>query len=65
LATWKHGGYIIRMYANDHPPLHVHIFRDGKQLDRWDIEHQQWMDGTIGGHHGRALEALRACGLAT
>jgi len=51
------------MYQNDHPPLHVHIFRDGRQLDRYDLEHGEFMDGTVGRHRGRVLTALRAVGL--
>ncbi len=63
MPTWRSGGHIIRMYQNDHPPLHVHIFRDGRQLDRYDLEHGEFMDGTVGRHRGRVLAALRAVGL--
>jgi len=63
VPTWRSGGYIIRMYQNDHPPLHVHIFKDGRQLDRYDLEHGEFMDGTIGRHLGRVLAALRASGV--
>ena len=51
------------MYQNDHPPLHVHIIKDGKQLDRYDLENGEFMDGTIGRHEGRALQAMRDAGL--
>jgi hypothetical protein len=52
------------MYLTDHPPLHVHVFGDEGELDRWDIEHQRFMDGTIGSHRGRVLRALRELGFA-
>lgn len=63
MPTWKRSGYLFRMYQNDHPPLHVHVFKDGKQLDRYDLEGGEFMDGTIGRHKGRALQAMREVGL--
>ncbi len=63
MPTWKSGGYTFRMYANDHPPPHVHIFRDGLLLDRYDLENGQFMDRTIGRHKGRVLQAMRDAGL--
>jgi hypothetical protein len=35
---------VFRSYVGDHPPFHVHVFRKGRQLGRWDIEHQRPMD---------------------
>lgn len=63
MPTWSSGGYIICMYQNDHPPSHVHIFKDGRQLDRYDLENKVFMDGTVGRHRGRVLTALRNVGL--
>lgn len=63
MPTWKHRGYVFRMYENDHPPRHVHVVKDGKELDRFDLENREFMDGTVGKHRGRVLEALRAVGL--
>jgi hypothetical protein len=51
------------MYENDHPPPHVHIFKDGVALDRYDLRNARFMDGTIGRHRGRVLAAMRAVGL--
>lgn len=64
MPTWKLGGYEFRLYEGDHPPLHLHVFKDGRQLDRFDLENQEFMDGTVGRHQGRVLKALRALGLA-
>ena len=63
MPTWKSGGYVLRMYENDHPPPHVHIFKDGVALDRYDLRNARFMDGTIGRHRGRVLAAMRAVGL--
>jgi len=38
-------GFIFVSYVADHPPLHIHI-RDekGREIGRFDIEHQRPMD---------------------
>ena len=51
------------MYDHDHPPPHVHVFKDYVRLDRYDMANGRFMDGTIGQHRGRVLKALRALGL--
>jgi hypothetical protein len=50
-------GYVFRTYVGDHPPLHVHVFRKGRQLGRWDIEHQRPLDDLV--VNRRLLRALR------
>lgn len=37
-------GYVFETYSGDHPPLHVHIYQEGREIGRWDIEHQTPMD---------------------
>lgn len=63
MSTWKSGGYIFRIYENDHPPLHVHIFKDGRLLDRYDLENGEFMDETVGRHRGRVIKAMKAVNL--
>jgi hypothetical protein len=64
VPRWKRAGYVFEMYENDHPPLHVHVFLDGKLLDRFDLVSGTFMRNTIGRHRGRVLAALRKLGLA-
>lgn len=33
--TWK----------GDHPPRHVHVYRDGKLVVKWDLDNKQAMKG--------------------
>lgn len=40
----RSGGFIFVAYKGDHPPLHVHILQDGREIGRWDIENQKPMD---------------------
>jgi len=34
--TWK----------GDHPPRHVHVYRDGKLVVKWDLDNKSAMKGT-------------------
>lgn len=51
------------MYENDHRPLHVHVFKDGRLVARYDLEHGCFMEGSDERHHGRVLSALEQAGL--
>ena len=44
MSEKKVGGFIFRIYMNDHRPYHVHVFRGDKELGRFDIENQKSMD---------------------
>lgn len=50
------------MYETDHPPRHVHVFKDRKQVARFDLENEEFMDGDSR-HFGRIKKALRKAGL--
>ena len=62
MATWKALGYVIRMYDTDHPPMHVHVFKDTREVARYDLENGEFMDGDPR-HFGRIRKALRQAGL--
>ena len=63
MPTWRSGGFLIRLYTHDHPPLHVHVFRDRHLVARFDIEGRRFM--TLRNPRERApiLRALRKTGL--
>lgn len=63
MPTWKAGGYTIVQYLNDHPPLHVHVFRDHQLVARFDLVNLRFMDGTVKKHRGRVKKALKQAGL--
>ncbi len=63
MTTWKSSGYVIRSYETDHRPLHVHIFKDGREVARFDLENHELMDGSDPRHAGRIVRALKAVGL--
>jgi len=37
-------GFEFRTWVADHAPYHVHISYNGKELGRFDIEHQRPLD---------------------
>ena len=37
-------GFVFISYVSGHPPLHVHILKNGKEISRWDIENQRPLD---------------------
>ena len=62
LEERKAGGYVFRKYLNDHDPQHWHVFKDGKELGRFDIENKCSMDIKMK-VKGPLRKALRRAGL--
>jgi hypothetical protein len=63
VPRWKAGGYVIQLYATDHPPLHVHVFRGRRLVARYDLHGRRFMPGSDLGQAKRILRALRTLGL--
>jgi hypothetical protein len=61
MGRWKSGGYRFESYVGDpHPEVHVHVYKDGEFIGRYDLEHGYWMKGYLDHKHAaRALKALR------
>lgn len=57
----KIGGFIFRMYKNDHRPYHVHIIRGSNEIGRFDIENQKSMDEKLK-ITGQLRKALKLAG---
>jgi len=45
MARTRRGGYIFITWAGDHVPRHVHVYRDGTLVVKWDLENQKPMRG--------------------
>ncbi len=41
----RRGGYLFVTWKGDDPPRHVHVYRDGKLVVKWDLDGQQAMKG--------------------
>ena len=41
----RRGGYVFLVWAGDHSPRHVHVYRNGAQVLKWDLENWRAMYG--------------------
>jgi len=40
------GGYIFISWKSDHPPRHVHVYREGRLIVKWDLDNDRPMRGS-------------------
>jgi hypothetical protein len=52
----RRGGYIFVARRSDHPPRHVHVYRNGKLVVKWDLENGKSMKGKAS---ARVLEWIK------
>lgn len=45
MARVRRGGYIFITWTGDHAPRHVHVYRDGGLVVKWDLENNKPMRG--------------------
>jgi hypothetical protein len=45
VARVRRGGYIFLTWTGDHSPRHVHVYRDGQLILKWDLENRKPMKG--------------------
>lgn len=45
MGKLRRGGFIFVTWKGDHPPRHVHIYRDGRLVVKWNLEDQVAMKG--------------------
>ncbi len=41
----RRGGYIFVTWIGDHAPRHVHVYKDGNFVVKWDLENHRLMKG--------------------
>jgi hypothetical protein len=41
----RRGGYVFFTWKGDHSPRHVHVYREGKLVVKWDLENNKAMKG--------------------
>jgi hypothetical protein len=54
----RRGGYIFVGWIGDHSPRHVHVYRDGTLVVKWDLDAWQPMRGQAGARVERLLREL-------
>jgi len=45
MGRLKRGGFTFVWWKGDHSPRHVHVYRDGSLVVKWDLESQKPMTG--------------------
>ena len=54
--------HVFVSWKGDHGPRHVHVYRDGKLVLKWDLENQRAMKGKPEPRVLRLIRALEAEG---
>jgi len=55
VAKIRRAGYVFIMWKGDHGPKHVHVYRNGKSVLKWDLESRKVMKGRA---RGGVLETI-------
>jgi hypothetical protein len=59
----RRGGYVFVTWKGDHTPRHVHVYRDGKLLVKWDLDNKTAMKGKASRRVLNLIAELEAEGL--
>ena len=46
MGKYRRGGFIFITWKSDHAPRHVHVYRDGKLVVKWDLDNKKPMKGS-------------------
>ena len=58
----RRGGCIFISWKSDHPPRHVHVYREGKLIVKWDNDNNRPMKGAASAEILDLIRALQAEG---
>ena len=45
MGKHRRGGFVFITWKSDHPPRHVHVYRDGTLVVKWDMDNGKAMKG--------------------
>ena len=45
MGKHRRGGYVFITWKGDHPPRHVHVYRDTQLVVKWDLDNRVPMKG--------------------
>jgi hypothetical protein len=63
MSKIRRGNYIFVTWIGDHPPRHVHVYKDGKLVVKWDLENGVAMRGQANSRILKLIAELDAEGL--
>lgn len=59
----RRGNYVFVTWVGDHSPQHVHVYRDGKLVLKWDLDNNRPMKGRATRRVLELIAQLRSEGL--
>jgi hypothetical protein len=63
MGKTKRGGFVFLTWKGDHPPAHVHVFRNRKLVLKWDLERGRPITGDASRRIRKLIAELRKEGL--
>jgi len=63
MGKLRRGGYIFITWRGDHSPRHVHVYRDGRFVVKWDLDNGKPMKGDASRRVVELIEELESEGL--
>ena len=45
MGKLRRGNYVFLTWKGDHGPRHVHVYKNGKMIVKWDLENEKAMRG--------------------
>jgi len=62
LGKIRRGGFVLVTWKGDHPPRHVHVYRDRRFVVKWDLDNWKPMKGKAPRRVLELIEALQSEG---
>jgi hypothetical protein len=62
LTRVRRGGYVFTTWIGDHPPRHVHVYREGRLVMKWDLVKRRAIVGSPDRRIVLLIEHLQAEG---
>ena len=56
MSKIRRGNFIFLTWSGDHAPRHVHVYKDGKPVVKWDLDNWKAMKGAAS---KRVLKLIR------
>ena len=63
MGKTRRGNFVFLSWSGDHTPRHVHVYKEGKLVVKWDLENWLPMQGRANARLVRLLVELEAEGL--
>ncbi len=60
MSKIRRGGYVFLTWIGDHAPRHVHVYRDGTLVLKWDLDNRLPMRGRATRRILQLIEELEA-----